>query len=347
MSDNDQGRIFFLVLPPASNIQHHHIVVARVVSVQRLVLLESRTNTRAIITMITEITHTASGARCKVHELGATVLSYFDGKREILFVSREAKLDGSKAIRGGVPLVFPIFGPPTEPDSTMPQHGFARNNVWKMGEVFDTEESAGVSFTLELKDVKNGRGEHNAWEGDELDVALELTIEFSDLNMTMTLEVSNEGEKDFPFQALFHTYYQVDGSAALDPEQCSVRGLGGYQVIDKVTKEESIASDDPIPITGEVDRVYSPAGPKLSADVSIAVGTAHTVTLSCFGDADGEMVPVSVVVWNPHKEKAAAMGDFGDDQYNDMICVEPGILGSPTLPSSSSAKLVQVISSVH
>ena len=25
-------------------------------------------------------------------------------------------------------------------------------------------------------------------------------------------------------------------------------------------------------------------------------------------------------------EKAKVMGDFGDDQFNDMICVEPGLV---------------------
>ena len=39
-----------------------------------------------------------------------------------LFVSKRSVFDGKKAIRGGVPFVFPIFGPST----VMPQHGFAR-----------------------------------------------------------------------------------------------------------------------------------------------------------------------------------------------------------------------------
>ena len=30
------------------------------------------------------------------------------------------------------------------------------------------------------------------------------------------------------------------------------------------------------------------------------------------------------VVWNPWKEKAAQMSDFGDDEYPNMVCVEAG-----------------------
>jgi len=68
--------------------------------------------------------HSKSGSIAAIHEHGATILSWHpspaDGMCEALFVSRDAKLDGSKAIRGGIPVVFPIFGPP-EDDSEMPQ----------------------------------------------------------------------------------------------------------------------------------------------------------------------------------------------------------------------------------
>jgi glucose-6-phosphate 1-epimerase len=71
---------------------------------------------------LTTITHTASGATAQIHAFGATVLS-FKGRngRENLFVSKKAVFDGSKAIRGGIPLCFPIFGPAAH-GSTMPQH---------------------------------------------------------------------------------------------------------------------------------------------------------------------------------------------------------------------------------
>ena len=38
-------------------------------------------------------------------------------------------LDGSKAIRGGIPLVFPQFG--LGPAMPKTQHGFARNSRWE------------------------------------------------------------------------------------------------------------------------------------------------------------------------------------------------------------------------
>ena len=71
---------------------------------------------------LTTITHTASGATAQIHAVGATVISFKGANgRENLFCSSKAVMDGSKAIRGGIPICFPIFGPPTG-DSTMPQH---------------------------------------------------------------------------------------------------------------------------------------------------------------------------------------------------------------------------------
>ena len=56
---------------------------------------------------------------CKVLLWGATVVSWVEGGVERLFVSSVAKYDEKKAIRGGIPVVFPQFG---RPDEKMAQH---------------------------------------------------------------------------------------------------------------------------------------------------------------------------------------------------------------------------------
>ena len=45
----------------------------------------------------------------KIHLHGATVISWCRNGRELLFLSSKALLDGSKPIRGGIPLVFRKF----------------------------------------------------------------------------------------------------------------------------------------------------------------------------------------------------------------------------------------------
>jgi glucose-6-phosphate 1-epimerase len=125
----------------------------------------------ATATAIRTIVHSSSGASIKIHPYGATVLSYVAGiptttttnedgstLRELLFVSDHAVLDGTKPIRGGIPLVFPIFGPPPPPSSssskdgtivdTMPQHGFARRSIWTVIDEYDQPDGAGIVLEL-------------------------------------------------------------------------------------------------------------------------------------------------------------------------------------------------------
>merc|ERR1719390_14421 len=82
----------------------------------------------------------SSGATAQIYLLGATLCSYKtpNGKEQI-FVSPGAIFDGKKAIRGGVPLVFPQFG---QPDKAMAQHGFARSSIWTVKEVEESAEES-------------------------------------------------------------------------------------------------------------------------------------------------------------------------------------------------------------
>jgi len=257
--------------------------------------------------------HSASGAKCTVHDFGATVTSFTTGsRRECLFVSRDAKKDGSKAIRGGIPLVFPQFG---QPDQSMPQHGFLRNNFWKVNEssAFDNPAEAGISYSLALKDVKNSRG--GKWdENTEFDCSCVYSIKISGSTMTTSLEIKNTGGKAFDFQTLQHTYLMVDGEGAQDPTQCYVNGLEGYTVVDKISNEEYVWGSKPVTIPDNVDRVYNPPTGQDVVNVLVGVGNGKVLKLSASGILDGASTPVSCVVWNPYKDKAAQMGDFGDDQ---------------------------------
>ena len=51
-----------------------------------------------------------------------------DGE-EMIYLSSKSAMDGSKAVRGGIPICFPNFGP----WKAGPQHGFARTSYdWKI-----------------------------------------------------------------------------------------------------------------------------------------------------------------------------------------------------------------------
>ncbi|KAL3816042.1 hypothetical protein ACHAXA_010347 [Cyclostephanos tholiformis] len=294
-----------------------------------------------------EIIHSKSGAKCTIYPYGAHLTSYVTSSgEELLFLSRDAILDGSRPIRGGIPLCFPQFG---QPDRSMPQHGFLRNNYW--GEVrgsrVDCDEHAGISMELSLVDAINARG--GAWGDDtKYDVRCTYAVKIYANRFETSIVIDNLGEEEFRFQVLLHNYFLVRDGTALNGEVCNVIGLGGYNVHDKVSGERRVLDAENFAVTVPKDRIidreYAPPSGVIDLDLSISAGPSRNLSLKASGTVDGIPVPVSGVVWNPHRDNAKAMIDFGDDQYLDMICVEPGLLTDvPPLGGGKVASFTQIV----
>lgn len=90
---------------------------------------------------------------------GATVLSatVADG-RQLLFLSRASALDGSAAVRGGIPVVFPLFGEIADVPADAVgradveqagRHGFARTQTWTLERSDDSAHGASVTLVLD------------------------------------------------------------------------------------------------------------------------------------------------------------------------------------------------------
>ena len=92
----------------------------------------------------------SQGASVQLLLYGATIISWKVDTVERLFVSSKAALDGAKPVRGGIPIIFPCFGPPIHPDhARLTQHGFARSEVWTFDSVI-LDNDAGVSVKLSM-----------------------------------------------------------------------------------------------------------------------------------------------------------------------------------------------------
>jgi glucose-6-phosphate 1-epimerase len=295
------------------------------------------------------IVHRRSGSRCTIYPFGAHLTSYrTSAGKELLFLSRDAILDGSRAIRGGIPLCFPQFG---QPDTAMPQHGFLRNNYWTevSGSRHDDDEYSGISLELYLRDAVNARG--GDWGTDtKYDVRCTYTVKIYDYGFETEIVMENLGETAWNFQVLLHNYFLVRDGAALNGEMCNVKGLGGYAVHDKVSGERYVLGPDPVTVPEDmiIDREYTPSphteGGVIDLDLTVSAGPSNRLSLKASGEVDGTRVPVSGVVWNPHRDNARAMVDFGDDQYVDMICVEPGLLSHvPMLEGGKKASFTQIV----
>lgn len=261
-----------------------------------------------------------TGEAIEILLYGATITSWKDaGGNEKLWLSEKAVTDGTKAVRGGIPLVFPVFGtaPDHEATSKLPQHGFARTSRWEFLGKSTSESSeakdggdSSVKLDFGLSDANLSDESKKAWP---YSFGLIYSVTLGKEGLTTTMVVRNEGNTAWDFQLLMHTYLRISDISAV-----SVAGLESSTYVDKVTSpiSASTSSDDPVTITGKTDRVYTPArGPK--APVTISEGGKKK--FSIVRDNLNE-----VVVWNPWVD-AKSMGDFAPaDGYKQMICVESG-----------------------
>lgn len=247
----------------------------------------------------------SGGDSAEVHLYGATVTSWKCNGQEMLFVSQQAVLNGTKAIRGGIPLIFPNFGP----WDVGPQHGFARTSLWTVYQS-SKEENGETSAVFVLEDNETTR---NMWN-NSFKLLYKVTVGNNHLNTTMTIE--NKGDKPFDFTTLFHTYFKVP-----DVTQTTVSGLEDLTYIDKVLGGRVCTeSRKLVTVKSFTDRVYqnSPSEHKITN-----VGSRN-----CDLILWKENLP-DTVIWNPWAQKAMTMSDFGDDEYAYMLCVEAGYVGKP------------------
>ncbi|KAJ1676276.1 hypothetical protein EV182_008518 [Spiromyces aspiralis] len=110
-----------------------------------------------------------------------------------------------------------------------------------------------------------------------------------------------------------HTYLRVDNDGIV-----GVRGLKGCEFVDKVRECQGQEERDVVDVTCNEDRVYK----DVKEDVVVDLGRERQIIIKRFNYSD-------IVLWNPWQEKARDMSDFDDDEYKQMVCVEPGTVSKP------------------
>jgi glucose-6-phosphate 1-epimerase len=166
------------------------------------------------------------GAEATVTLYGAHLVSWkgADG-RERMFVSSKSALDGSRAIRGGVPVIFPQFGE----RGTGMRHGFARVSQWRVTDSGVIGDAAFAVLALDQSDLAPQVAA--AWPHG---FALALRISVRANELAMAFDVRNTGEQAFPFAAALHTYHLVDDLAAVRIEGVEQKALAIADKFDQV-----------------------------------------------------------------------------------------------------------------
>ncbi len=261
---------------------------------------------------------TTAWSRAAIYLQGAHVTGFQKtGEQPLIFLSQCGRFAPNEPIRGGVPIIFPWFGP--KPGKA--QHGYARNQTWELKECLPATDGS-VSVRFQMPECAE------AAEFPACRVEYIVTVNES---LTMELIVTNNASTVFSFENCLHTYFEVSDSSAI-----SVKGLQGTKYLDKFANfAEKTESDEAIRIASEVDRVY------LNTTSTVEIhdpGFKRTIVVEKQGSA-------STVVWNPWIAKAQQMPDFCNDEYQRMVCVESGNVASnalklgPTETASLEVKL--------
>jgi D-hexose-6-phosphate mutarotase len=243
---------------------------------------------------------TAGAGEAHVYLHGAHVTHFAPrGERPVLFTSARSLYAPDRAIRGGVPVIFPWFGARAG-DASAPMHGFARTSEW---EVVSVEEAAGSSAQLVLGLSASART-RAAWPPD-FEARYRVAVGAS---LDLALDVRNASGQPFTFEEALHTYLAVADVTAV-----AITGLAGTTYVDKTDgMKRKQQGEAPLRITSETDRVY------LDTRTACAVDDprgGRRLLVEKAGSA-------TTVVWNPWQEKARAMADFDPEEWRSMVCVE-------------------------
>ncbi|HEY2584580.1 MAG TPA: D-hexose-6-phosphate mutarotase, partial [Tepidisphaeraceae bacterium] len=206
------------------------------------------------------------------------------GQPPVLFMSRASQFTPGKAIRGGVPVIFPWFGPRAG-DAAAPMHGFARTVEWTARAVEPAGSAVGVTLALTSSE------ETRRWFPHDFELLYTICV---GPTLELTLEVRNCSNAEFTFEEALHTYLTVG-----DVRQATIDGLDGRTFIDKTAAMARTRQAGPFRIERETDRVYLDT----PDDVHVA-DPVHRRRLSVAKSGSQ-----STVVWNPWVDKAKALPD--------------------------------------
>lgn len=239
-------------------------------------------------------------ARAKVSVYAGQVLSFqpAGSDDDLLFLGGKAYFESGKAIKGGIPICWPWFGPDPQGEGRA-AHGFVRNWLWTVISAVALSDGS-IEIRLGIADDSDTRA---IWP-HTFNLFQVITV-----GRTLKLELITLNAGDVPFSITqgFHSYFKVG-----DISQTRVQGLDGLRYIDKLAGGADKTQQGELTIDGEVDRIYEGVEGDLNVD-DAALG--RRIRIRGSNSSTG-------VVWNPWVDTTRSMADLDDDDYKDFVCVE-------------------------
>jgi len=218
-------------------------------------------------------------------------------QKPVIWLSPAVDVAPNKAIRGGIPICWPWFGPhPTNAD--FPSHGIARTGHWEVIATTALTDKTQVSLRLIKDPNKNELWPYPTTLECHFTLGRELEID---------LVSSNTGSEAIRIGQALHTYFNIG-----DIHNISVIGLEDCFYLDKVDGGKRKQQQGPVKVSAETDRIYT------DTDADCLINDPEyqrQIRIEKRGS-------LSTVVWNPWVEKSTAMADMGGNAYINMLCVE-------------------------
>lgn len=230
---------------------------------------------------------------------GAHITSFRPHKAmEVLWMSPESNFEVGKAIRGGIPLCFPWFGP-NKTDAQLPMHGFARLMYW---EVLETATLPGAETRIRLQ-LCSSEQTKTYWPHD---FCAQLTVVVGSA-LSVSLKVTNTSAVPFDYTCALHSYFNLSLI-----ENIAILGLQGTPYHNQLEPGEFVQEEPRLEIQKALTRhYYNTEAPCIIEDsifrrrIRIAKAGSKVTT-----------------VWNPGEEASVHMADLPDDGYETFVCVE-------------------------
>jgi len=247
-----------------------------------------------------QVTTAAASATVYLH--GAHVTHWQPaGQKPVLFTSVKSNFAPGEPIRGGIPVLFPWFGPyagTVREGQQYNPHGFARLQLWTVVSASMVGDSLHLKFSLAPNEQSRALG----FDHFRLEYSLRIghTLEAE-------LTVHNEGSVPLRFEEALHTYFEI-----ADIHKTAVSGLAGATYLDKTDSfKQKVQGETPLSFGKKTDSLY--------------LDTAAT----CIIDDAGNKRKISVaksgsqttVVWNPGVESASTP-DLAPNDWLNFLCVE-------------------------
>jgi glucose-6-phosphate 1-epimerase len=228
---------------------------------------------------------------------GGQVLSWQPkGQEDVFWLSDTTKFEQGCAIRGGIPICWPWFGPNIDDEGNNGgNHGFARTNTWQLVSREITEQN--VKIVLEF----SSENEHYLWPEK---FKLEQTLIFSE-TFSQQLRITNLSSKTVKFSSALHSYFSVS-----DPKYVHTKQLAKANFDDKITGKKQ-QKDQLVNNLGPIDRIYYIADKQTIIDEKLRKKIVIEST-NC----------QQWVLWNPGHEIAKNMRDIHPKGENEFICLE-------------------------